>query len=112
MWKILQDEVEIRNRSVVVTTHDIAEVEQYCNTVGILHNGKLVEMGELEDIKKKFGDSIKAIFLLSSSSTTVEDVQERIMEANSDNVTIESVEVDVLAESDESQDGITIATFS
>jgi ABC-type multidrug transport system ATPase subunit len=45
MWNILQDEVRLRNRSVVVTSHDMSEVEQYCNTVGILHNGTLIEMG-------------------------------------------------------------------
>jgi len=66
MWKILQNEVSIMNRSVVVTTHDIAEVEQYCNTVGILHNGKLVEMGLLDDIQKKWNNSVKLICLVDS----------------------------------------------
>merc|ERR1712226_1025211 len=66
MWKILQNEVTQHNRSVVVTTHDIREVEQYCNTVGILHRGKLVEMGPLIEIQKKWSDNIKLTCLVKS----------------------------------------------
>lgn len=69
MWKILQNEVSTMSRSVVVTTHDISEVEQYCNTVGILHHGKLVEMGQLEDIQKKWNDSVKLMCLVESKES-------------------------------------------
>ena len=37
-----------------ITSHEMSDDnEQYCNTVGILHDGKLVEMGRLDDMKKK-----------------------------------------------------------
>jgi len=97
MWKILQDEVRLRGRSVVVTSHDIGEVEQYCNTVGILHQGKLVEMGALDDIKKKWGDSIKLICLFSSQGSVTE-VQNTIVQKQPD-IVVESPEIDILNES-------------
>jgi ATP-binding cassette subfamily A (ABC1) protein 5 len=96
MWNILQDEVRLRNRSVVVTSHDMSEVEQYCNTVGILHNGTLIEMGRLEEIKKKWGDSIKLICLLSSQSSV--SIVESIIKKNLQGVIVESPHIDVLDE--------------
>lgn len=60
---MLQDEVPRRNRVIVATTYGISEVELHRNTFGIVHRGNLLEMGELNDIKKTFGGSIKIIFL-------------------------------------------------
>ena len=94
MWKILQDEVCFRDRSVVVTSHEMSEIEQYCNTVGILHDGKLVEMGRLEDIKKKWGDSIKLICLFSSIAS-ISKVEEKIGSSHR-NIIIKPPHVDIL----------------
>jgi len=107
MWKILQNEVRLRDRSVVVTSHDMGEVEQYCNTVGILHQGKLVEMGELDVIKKKWGDSIKLICLLSSRSavTNIHDV----ISTNHPSIVIDSPHIDVLYDKEEAR---IVATYA
>lgn len=94
MWKILQDEVRLRDRSVVVTSHEISEIEQYCNTVGILHDGKLVEMGLLKDIKKKWSDSIKLICLFSSEASI--STLEKKIERNHRNIMIKPPHLDVL----------------
>ena len=94
MWKILQDEVRLRGRSVVVTSHDLSEVEQYCNTIGILHNGQLIEMGQLESIKKKWSDSIKLICLFSSTDTA--DAVQRIIIQNQPNIVVKEPHIDIL----------------
>ncbi len=107
MWKILQDEVNSRGRSVVVTSHDINEVEQYCNSVGILHQGKLVEMGALDDIKKKWGDIIKLVCLFSSQDS-VGRVNDMITK-NQPDVIVEAPEIDIL---DEAQGNRILATFA
>jgi len=101
MWKILQDEVELRGRSVVVTSHDMGEVEQYCNTVGILHHGKLVEMGSLDVIKKKWGDSIKLICLISSHDMVSK--LKSVIEKNQSSISVEHPLVDVLDEPDDTR---------
>lgn len=96
MWKILQDEVRLRDRSVVVTSHEISEIEQYCNSVGILHDGKLVEMGPLNDIKKKWSDSIKLICLFSSLASI--SMVENVIVQNHEEIMVEAPHVDVLDE--------------
>jgi len=108
MWKILQDEVRLRDRSVVVTSHEMAEIEQYCNTVGILHDGKLVEMGKLDDIKKKWGDSIKLICLFSDISS-VSKTGKLITQNQADIVVGSDPHVDVLDEPVQSR---IVATFA
>ena len=106
MWKILQNEVRFRDRSVVVTSHEISEIEQYCNTVGILHDGKLVEMGNLEDIKKKWSDSIKLICMLSDEES-VSKIDERI-KRNLSRILINPATIDVL---DPPRNNRIVATF-
>jgi len=107
MWTILQDEVRHRDRSVVVTSHEMTEIEQYCNTVGILHDGMLVEMGRLDDIKKKWGDSIKLICLFSDISSV--SYTERIIVESQPDIAVVSHHVDVL---DEPQKTRIIATYA
>merc|ERR1712038_1615042 len=108
MWTILQDEVRHRDRSVVVTSHEMTEIEQYCNTVGILHDGMLVEMGRLDDIKKKWGDSIKLICLFSDISSV--SYTERIITQNQADIVVGSdPHVDVLDEPVQSR---IVATFA
>lgn len=107
MWKILQDEVSLRGRSVVVTSHEMAEIEQYCNTVGVLHDGKLVEMGRLEEIKKKWSDSVKLICLFSSVGS-VSRVENMIIQ-NHPAIVVQSPHVDVLDEPDETR---IVATYA
>lgn len=103
MWRMLQDEVDLRHRSVVVTSHDISEVEQYCNRIGILHDGKLVQMGLLNDMKKEWDDSIKLICLISSQSD-VSTLRENLAKNNPE-IVIESPRIDPLDK------GKVIATF-
>lgn len=110
MWKILQSEVSTRNRSVVVTTHDISEVEQYCNTVGILHRGRLIEMGLLTDIQKKWNDSIKLICLVDSheSLRTLENCL-----SSQQNTVVRTKNVDVLDETSANEGiGKMVATYT
>lgn len=107
MWKILQDEVRLRDRSVVVTSHDMSEVEQYCNTIGILHQGQLVEMGQLDEIKKTWGDSIKLICLFSSHDLVAE--VNTIISTKLPNITVELPDIDIL---DESEGTRIVATYA
>lgn len=107
MWKILQDEVNLRGRSVVVTSHELSEIEQYCNTVGILHDGKLVEMGRLDDIKKKWVDDVKLICLFSSL-TSVSEVGDIIVQ-NHPEIIVEPPHVDVLDEPEQTR---IVATYA
>jgi len=47
---------ECRNRgkTVIYSTHVMSEVEKLCDTIGIIHGGKLVAEGTLADLQARF----------------------------------------------------------
>ena len=109
MWKVMQNEVLLRERSIVVTSHDLEEVEQYCNTVGILHHGRLVEMGPLVDIKKRWQDSIKLVCLFTKLES-VSEVGDQLSDDLEDDIVIQSPHIDVLV--DVPEETLIVATFA
>ena len=42
------------NRTIILTTHDLNEVSELCDRVGILNEGKLVAMGRPAELEEKF----------------------------------------------------------
>ena len=73
MWRLLETEVSVRRRSVVVTSHELSEVEQYCDTIGILHRGRMVEMGALRDIRQKWRHRVKITALWATNQSDNDD---------------------------------------
>jgi len=52
-----------RGRTVILSTHIMAEVEKLCDDVAILHRGRILEQGTVEEVKRRAGaDSIEQIF--------------------------------------------------
>ncbi|MGY5881611.1 MAG: ABC transporter ATP-binding protein [Candidatus Thorarchaeota archaeon] len=43
-----------QNRTIILTTHDLAEVKELCDRVGILNEGKLVAIGKPSELEEKF----------------------------------------------------------
>lgn len=48
--KFVKEINEKRGTTVILTTHDLGDIEQLCNRIIIINNGVLVEDGNLEDI--------------------------------------------------------------
>lgn len=44
---------KVNNTSVVLTTHDLDDVEQLCNRLIVINHGKIIEDGQLNDIVDK-----------------------------------------------------------
>jgi len=42
-------------RTVLITTHNLSEVEELCGRVGILSRNRLVECASLQELRKKYG---------------------------------------------------------
>ncbi len=68
-WAILLQEVAERNMSVLVSSHNLRELEDVCDEVGIMFNGKIVLEKSLDDVKGEihklqiaFKDGAKAEF--------------------------------------------------
>lgn len=45
-----------RGKTVIYSTHVMSEVEKLCDTIGIIHNGRLVAEGTLDQLRAKFGE--------------------------------------------------------
>lgn len=52
----LRHQVEQRGRTVLLTTHDMTEVERLVERVVLINHGRIVVDGSLVDIRRKFGD--------------------------------------------------------
>ena len=52
---LLRHEVEQRGRAVLLTTHDMTEVERLAERVVLINHGRIVLDGSLEEVRREFG---------------------------------------------------------
>ena len=45
-----------RGKTVIYSTHVMSEVEKLCDTIGIIHDGRLVTEGSLDQLRARFGE--------------------------------------------------------
>jgi sodium transport system ATP-binding protein len=46
-----------RGKTVIYSTHVMSEVEKLCDTIGIIHHGRLVAEGTLAELRTRFGET-------------------------------------------------------
>ena len=51
VWKIIIDDVAAREMTVLVSSHNLREMEGYCDHIGIISEGRMVIERDLEDLK-------------------------------------------------------------
>lgn len=51
VWKIVLQDVAERNTTVLVSSHNLRELEDVCDHVGIMHRGRVVLEKALDDVK-------------------------------------------------------------
>lgn len=49
--RMVVDEMLDRNMTTVISSHNLKEIDDFCDTVGMLHNGKIVFNKELDSVK-------------------------------------------------------------
>ncbi|MDP4094539.1 MAG: ATP-binding cassette domain-containing protein [Bacillota bacterium] len=53
-----------QNKTIVLSSHIMSEVEKLCDRIGIIHKGVLVASGTIEELKKTYGkDSLEEVFI-------------------------------------------------
>lgn len=53
-----------RGKTVIYSTHVMSEVEKLCDTIGIIHHGRLVAEGTLPELQARFGErDMEEIFI-------------------------------------------------
>ena len=50
-------ECRTRGKTVIFSTHVMSEVEKLCDTIGIIHNGKLLAEGSLEELRARYKET-------------------------------------------------------
>lgn len=51
VWRLMLQDVAERGMTVLVSSHNLRELEDVCDHVGIMHNGKVVLEKSLDDVK-------------------------------------------------------------
>ncbi len=64
--KILQDiikDFKAQNRTIILSTHQMAKVEENCDSMCLIHKGKIITLGKTKDIMEKHGGSLDNAFI-------------------------------------------------
>ena len=70
--KLSKDE----KKTILLTTHDLNEVNELCDRVGIMVNGKLMAVGSPEDLEKQFKvNHIEHVFAALSTGEGIESLE-------------------------------------
>ena len=56
LWKYLQ-ELHLRGKTILLTTHYIEEAELLCENVAIIDNGKILKMGAPKELTRELGEA-------------------------------------------------------
>ncbi|MDX2096755.1 MAG: ABC transporter ATP-binding protein [Leptolyngbyaceae cyanobacterium bins.59] len=57
LWEIILD-LNQRGMTMLLTTHYMEEAESLCDRIGIIDSGKLIELGTLPELKRKYGEGL------------------------------------------------------
>lgn len=75
--KLIAEEVAESGMTVIISSHNLRELEDFCDTVGILHNGRLIMQQTMESISGRY---CKAQVVMDKNSTALDNLQdERIL---------------------------------
>lgn len=72
VWKILLEEVEQRKMTVIISSHNLKELENVCTNIGIMKNGQMVLEKELEKTDK----NIQKVQVAFDKNVEIEEIQE------------------------------------
>jgi ABC-2 type transport system ATP-binding protein len=67
----LKHQVEERGRTVLLTTHDMTEVERLAERVVLINHGRLVLDGTLDEIRRRFGSTWQVRATLTDPQTVI-----------------------------------------
>lgn len=85
---LLKNLAKKENIAVLISSHNLAELDSFCNKVCIIQNGTIIESNEVKKLKKEVSNSTY-IFEVSNS-TLVNNVIDNIKELDSTHFSIKS----------------------
>ena len=63
------------NTTVILTTHDMSDIEMLCNRIIMIEKGNIMYDGSLKDIKNKFGDLRTLNIQLDTTSINLDELK-------------------------------------
>ena len=63
------------NTTVILTTHDMSDIEMLCNRIIMIEKGNIIYDGSLKDIKNKFGDLRTLNIQLDTTSINLDELK-------------------------------------
>ncbi len=63
-----------RRTTIVLTTHDLQDIEALCSRVMVIDHGKVVHDGDLDGLRTRFGGGKKVAITLKSPAPTLPDL--------------------------------------
>ena len=82
--KTLKDIHEKYQTTIILTTHDLADIEELCDRIMMIDQGKIIYDGSLETIKAKFGSKKIVCFTLKNDSDIDLKVFETLKQKDAD----------------------------
>ncbi|WP_371584253.1 ATP-binding cassette domain-containing protein [Streptomyces sp. NBC_01314] len=75
--RFLRHQVEERDRTVLLTTHDMTEVERLAERVVLINHGRIVLDGSLQEIRRRFGGTwqVRATLADPADVEAVEEIE-------------------------------------
>ena len=74
VWKILLEEVKKRKMTVIISSHNLKELENVCTNIGIMKNGEMTLEKELEEQD----NNIQKIQVVFSNNEEIEKIKEKL----------------------------------
>lgn len=69
--KFIKDINKEENTTVILTTHDLKDIEEVCDRIILIDKGKIIYDGEKESFKNKYGKHIMAKFIIKDKSKNI-----------------------------------------
>lgn len=90
--KFIKDINKEKHTTVILTTHDLKDIEEVCDRIILIDKGKIIYDGEKEKFKNKYGKHILAEFVVQNKKTNVtletSDEEFEVIDENEKNITI------------------------
>ena len=74
VWKNLLEEVKKRKMTVIISSHNLKELENVCTNIGIMKNGEMVLEKELE----KKDNNIQKVQIVFSNNSQIGKIREKL----------------------------------
>ena len=71
--KLIAEEVLERNMTVIISSHNLRELEDFCDMVGILHNGRLIMQHTMDTLSDRY---CKAQVGIDKNSTVLDNFKD------------------------------------